>query len=84
MEAKDTSRIVIIERSTNKIIYAHSFGDDMFHGRYMWLNNERIGVAAAKRYGSLASPYEIGQFLAFNPRWFKNEDDYRRRNSKSH
>ena len=67
MEAKDTSRIVIIERSTNKIIYAHSFGDDMFHGRYMWLNNERIGVAAAKRWGSLASPYEIGQFLAFNP-----------------
>ena len=67
MEAKDTSRIVIIERSTNKIIYAHSFGDDMFHGRYMWLNNERIGVAAAKRFGSLASPFEIGQFLAFNP-----------------
>ena len=39
----------------------------MFHGRYMWLNNERIGVAAAKRFGSLASPFEIGQFLAFNP-----------------
>jgi len=67
MEDKNTSRIVVIERSTNKIIYAHSFGDDMFHGRYMWLNNERIGVAAAKRFGSLASPREIGQFLAFNP-----------------
>ena len=67
MEAKDTSRIVIIERSTNKVIYAHSFGDDMFHGRYMWLNNERVGVAAAKRFGSLAGPREIGQFLAFNP-----------------
>ena len=67
MEAKDTSRIVIIERSTNKVIYAHSFGDDMFHGRYMWLNNERVGVAAAKRFGSLAGPREIGQFLAFDP-----------------
>ena len=67
MEDNDTSRIVIIERSQNKIIYAHSFGDDMFHGRYMWLNNERIGVAAAKRFGGLNAPREIGQFLAFNP-----------------
>ena len=67
MEDKDTSRIVIIERSTNKIIYAHSFGDDMFHGRYMWLNDQRIGVAAAKRFGGLSAPREIGQFVAFNP-----------------
>ena len=67
MEDKKTSRIVIIERSSNKIIYAHSFGDDMFHGRFMWLNDERIGVAAAKRFGGLAAPREIGQFLAFNP-----------------
>ena len=58
---------IIIERSSNKIIYAHSFGDDMFHGRFMWLNDERIGVAAAKRFGGLAAPREIGQFLAFNP-----------------
>ena len=67
MEDKKTSRIVIIERSSNKIIYAHSFGDDMFHGRFVWLNDERIGVAAAKRFGGLAAPREIGQFLAFNP-----------------
>jgi dienelactone hydrolase len=67
MENKTTSRIVIIERSTNKIIYAHSFGENMFHGRYFWLNNERIGVAAAKRFGALANPRELGQFLSFNP-----------------
>ena len=67
MKDKNTSRIVIIERSTNKIIYAHSFGEDMFHGRYMWLNDQRIGVAAAKRFGGLSAPREIGQFVAFNP-----------------
>ena len=38
MEDKTTSRIVIIERESNKILYAHSFGDDMYHGRYFWLN----------------------------------------------
>ncbi len=73
MEDKTTSRIVIIERESNKILYAHSFGDDMYHGRYFWLNNDRIGVAAAKKFGSLANPREIGQFLAFNADGSKRE-----------
>ena len=66
MEEKNTARVVIIERSSNKVIYAHSFGDDMFIGRYEWLNDNRIGVAPAKRFGSLAAPRELGQFVAFN------------------
>ena len=66
LEDEKTSRVVVIERSSNKVIYAHSFGDDMFIGRYEWLNDNRIGVAAAKRFGAFASPREIGQFLAFD------------------
>ena len=73
MEEKNTSRVVIIERSSNQVIYAHSFGDDMFIGRYEWLNDNRIGVAPAKRFGSLAAPRELGQFLAFNSDGSKKE-----------
>ena len=64
MEDKTTSRIVIIERKVTKS-YAHSLVTICITEGIL-LNNDRIGVAAAKKFGSLANPIEICLFFAFN------------------
>ena len=54
MEDKTTSRIVIIEKVIKSCMLTHLVTICTMED--ILLNNDRIGVAAAKKFGSLANP----------------------------
>ena len=62
----NTTQLVVIKRSTMKVVIAYAFGDFEHIGRFYWLNNQRLVYTKSYQKGSQEQKVTKGEIFAAN------------------
>lgn len=61
---EDRTMLVVLERATNKLIGSFRLPRDNHVASFRWVNNDRLVVSVAEKFGQLASPQLTGELFA--------------------
>ena len=62
----DRTVLIVLQRSDGKVIAKATGGQDSAIADFQWVNDKRLVVAMAKKYGALEQPYPTGELHGIN------------------